>query len=110
MIVSKDGFKQVMQADVVLQIQDVLSLNFGLQVGSVSETVTVTGGAPMVNTTDAAVSPVIDQSYVQNMPLNGGNTRPISCSGGNPGRFLSVTTLASQKSTFFNSGFGSQTV
>jgi hypothetical protein len=68
---SKAGFRTIVREDVVLRVQDIVALNFTLQVGSVSETVTVTGGAPMVDTQSAAVSTVIDQSYVANMPLNG---------------------------------------
>jgi len=33
--------------------------------------VTVEAGASMLNTTDASVSTVVDQTYVKNMPLNG---------------------------------------
>src|SRR5260370_38722429 len=46
-------------------------MNFNMQVGDLKETVTVEAGAPMVNTTDASVSTVVDQTYVKNMPLNG---------------------------------------
>jgi hypothetical protein len=70
-VVSKDGFKQIIQADVVLHVQDVLTLNFGLQIGSVNESITVTGGALLVNTSDAAVSTVIDRNFVESLPLNG---------------------------------------
>lgn len=70
-VVSKDGFKQIVQADVVLHVQDSLTLNFGLQIGSVNETVTVTGGAPLVNTTDATVSTVVDRQFAENLPMNG---------------------------------------
>ena len=69
--VSKVGFKTLIKPDIVLNIQDALSINFTLPVGAVFETVTVEGGAPMVNTTDASVSTVMDQNYVENMPLNG---------------------------------------
>ena len=69
--VSKVGFKTLIKPDIVLNIQDALSINFTLPVGAVFETVTVEGGASMINTTDASVSTVVDQSYVQNMPLNG---------------------------------------
>jgi len=69
--VSKVGFKTIIKPDIVLNIQDALSINFTLPVGAVFETVTVEGGASMVNTTDASVSSVVDQSYVKNMPLNG---------------------------------------
>jgi len=69
--VSKVGFKTLIKPDIVLNIQDALSINFTLPIGAVFEIVTVTGGASMVNTTDASVSTVVDQTYVQNMPLNG---------------------------------------
>jgi hypothetical protein len=69
--VSKAGFKTLIKPDIVLNIQDALSINFTLPVGAAFETVTVEGGASMINTTDASVSTVVDQTYIQNMPLNG---------------------------------------
>jgi carboxypeptidase family protein/TonB-dependent receptor-like protein len=69
--VSKVGFKTLIKPDIVLNIQDALSINFTLPLGAVFETVTVEGGASMINTTDASVSTVIDHTYVENMPLNG---------------------------------------
>ena len=69
--VSKVGFKTLIKPDIVLNIQDALSINFTLPVGAVFETVTVEGGASMINTTDASVSTVVDQTFVKNMPLNG---------------------------------------
>src|ERR1019366_7975510 len=69
--VSKVGFKTLIKPDIVLNVQDALSINFTLPVGAVFETVTVEGGASMINTTDASVSTVVDQNFVKNMPLNG---------------------------------------
>ena len=69
--VSKRGFKTLIKPDIVLNIQDALSINFTLPIGAAFEIVTVEGGASMINTTDASVSTVVDQSYIQNMPLNG---------------------------------------
>src|SRR5712672_1266600 len=69
--VSRAGFKTIAQPNLVLHVQDVSYVNFTLPVGSISEVVTVTGGTSMINTTDASVSTVIDQSYIANMPLNG---------------------------------------
>jgi hypothetical protein len=69
--VSKNGFKTVVREDVVLRVQDVIALNFTLQVGSASENITVTGGAPLVNTQDASVGTVVDHNFAENMPLNG---------------------------------------
>jgi Carboxypeptidase regulatory-like domain/TonB-dependent Receptor Plug Domain len=69
--VGKAGFKTLIKPDIVLNVQDALSINFTLPVGAVFETVTVEGGAPLVNTTDASVSTVVERQYVENMPLNG---------------------------------------
>ena len=70
-VLQKTGFSQVVKPGVELHVQDVITINFTMQVGSITQTVTVEAGAPMINTTDASVSTVIDQSYVKNMPLNG---------------------------------------
>jgi hypothetical protein len=69
--VSKVGFKALIKPDIVLNVQDSLSINFTLPVGAASVTVTVQGGAPLVNTEDASVSTVIDRTLVENLPLNG---------------------------------------
>jgi hypothetical protein len=52
-------------------VQDVVALNFTLPVGSVSESVTVESGAPLLNTQDASVSTVVDRNFAENLPLNG---------------------------------------
>jgi len=69
--VSKAGFKTLIKPDIVVSVQDALSINFTLPVGATFEVLTVQGGAPLVNTESAAVSTVVDQNYVKNMPLNG---------------------------------------
>ena len=69
--VSRTGFKTIAQPNLVLHVQDVSYVNFTLPVGSVSEVVTVTGSTSMIDTTDASVSTVVDQTFVKNMPLNG---------------------------------------
>jgi carboxypeptidase family protein/TonB-dependent receptor-like protein len=69
--VSRTGFKTLIKPDVLLSVQDALAINFTLPVGAVAETVTIEGGAPLVNTESATVSTVVDQNFVENMPLNG---------------------------------------
>src|SRR5262249_53114478 len=71
MNVRKESFRTVSVTGMTLSVQEKLSRNFSLQVGSVAESITITAEAATINTTDASVSRVIDQSYVQNMPLNG---------------------------------------
>lgn len=67
----KPGFKTVTVTQLDLNVQDNVVRNFALQVGSIAETVTVTADQNNINTTDGSVGTVVDQSYVQNMPLNG---------------------------------------
>src|SRR6478752_6583991 len=69
--VSKVGFKTLIKPDITLAVQDALSINFTLPVGAVSNSVTVEGGAPLVNAQSAAVSTVIDRKLVEALPLNG---------------------------------------
>ena len=69
--VSKIGFKTLIKPDITLNTQDALSINFTLPVGAFSETLTVEGGAPLVNTESAAVSTVVDRQFAENLPMNG---------------------------------------
>src|SRR6267154_2609685 len=70
-IVLKDGFKEIVKTGLVLHVQDIAAENFSLQVGSISESVTVTADGININTTDAAVSTIVDRQFAENLPLNG---------------------------------------
>src|SRR5712692_3804242 len=69
--IQKQGFKQIDLLGLIVNIQDHIEQNFRLEVGSVAESITVEGGASIINTTNASVSTMVDQTYVKNMPLNG---------------------------------------
>jgi hypothetical protein len=69
--VQKEGFRRVDVLDLVVNVQDHIEQNFSLQVGSISESITVSGGAPLVNTEDASVSTVVDRNFAENLPMNG---------------------------------------
>ena len=69
--VSRAGFKTIIKADVVLNVQSAVALNFVLPVGATSESLTVDAASPAMNTTDASVSTVVDRKFVENIPLNG---------------------------------------
>jgi len=71
MSVRKQAFQTVSATGITLHVQDNLSRNFVLQVGSSAASVTVRADQNNINTTDASVSTVVDQSYIKNMPLNG---------------------------------------
>jgi len=69
--IEKLGFKKLVTPDVIVHVQDALEINFELKVGPASETVTVEGGAPLLDISGATVSTLIDNRFVENMPLNG---------------------------------------
>src|SRR5882762_3229296 len=92
--VSKIGFKTIVKPDIVLNVQDALAINFTLPVGAVAETVTVTGGAPLVNTQDGSVSTVVDRRFVENMPLNGRSFQTLITQ--TPGVVLTPTSGSDQ--------------
>ena len=67
----KPGFKVVTVTQFSLNAQDNVARDFVLQVGSASESVTVTAESLNINTTDATVSTVVDRQFADNLPLNG---------------------------------------
>jgi len=69
--VRKNGFHEVDYVGLTANTQAHIELNFRLQVGSVSESLTVTAEGVNVNTTDGAVSTIVDHQFVEGMPLNG---------------------------------------
>ena len=71
MEVEKTGFKLFRLTEITVNVQHNLEQNFKLAVGSASEAITVTANAVSTNTTDATVSTLIDNRFVENMPLNG---------------------------------------
>jgi hypothetical protein len=71
MKVTSSGFRTINLTDIVLNVQDTISQNFQLQVGSVSESVTVVADEAKLNSESGAVSTVVDRQFVENIPLNG---------------------------------------
>jgi len=69
--IQKDGFRTVVQPNLQLYVQDAVNENFALALASVSATSTVVDEMPVLQTDSAAVSTVVDQQFVKNMPLNG---------------------------------------
>jgi len=92
--VEKSGFKKLIKPDVILHVQDALEINFELKTGSVSETITVEGGTPLLNTESATVSTVIDRPFVENLPLNGRSFQTLIML--TPGVVVTATNFADQ--------------
>ena len=71
--VRKEGFKPLVQVNVVLNVEQVARLDFTMQPGELSETVTITSDAPLMNTETSSVGQVVDNKTVVTLPLNGRN-------------------------------------
>lgn len=69
--VEMQGFQTEARNSVELQVQQSARIDFRLNVGSVNETVEVSGGAPLLNTENATVGTVIEQKRIEDLPLNG---------------------------------------
>ena len=85
--VEKSGFKKLLQPDVVLHVQDALAIDFQMTLGPSKESVTVEAGAPLVNTSDATVSTVIDRKFVEDLPLNGRSFQTLIYAHAGRGRY-----------------------
>lgn len=75
---SKTGFKSDVRNEIELHAQDEVAINFRLEVGSVSETITVNSGQPLLQTQSGTVSTVIESQQIQNTPLNGRNVMNLA--------------------------------
>ena len=71
--VRKDGFKPVIQSGVTLQVEQVARLDFKLEAGTVTETVTITSSVPALDRETSSVGQVIENKTVVTLPLNGRN-------------------------------------
>jgi hypothetical protein len=67
------GFKSYVQKGITLQVANNVTQNVKLEIGDVSQSIEVTGNAAMVETKDNAVSQVINQQKIVDLPLNGRN-------------------------------------
>src|SRR6478672_2680006 len=65
------GFSKVENKGIVVNIGQTLDINITLKVASVSETVTVTGDTPLIETSSSSVGGVVDIRRIESLPLNG---------------------------------------
>ena len=69
--VNAQGFASFVQKGIQLTVEQHATLPVSLKVGASSDTVTVTGGAELINATTAELGQVIGQEEVSELPLNG---------------------------------------
>lgn len=89
--VTAAGFKRELRAEVDVQVAQTARLDFTLQVGASTETVTVTAEAPLLRTENAEQSMNVTGEKVNDMPLNFGGG---GSAGGGIRNWLSFMYLA----------------
>jgi Carboxypeptidase regulatory-like domain/TonB dependent receptor len=69
--VEHDGFQQLKQTGVALNVATTVTLNLTLTVGGVNQEVVVTSEAPIIDKADASTGTVLDNQQVGELPING---------------------------------------
>ena len=67
----KTGFKQQVRSGINLVVGQRAAVNLTLEVGSLEQQVMVSAEAPIVNTTLASTSGLVNEAQIKDMPLNG---------------------------------------
>ena len=68
---SASGFKQLVINSLTLHVNQVAQLDLKLQVGAVTEQVTVSTELPLVSTESSSVGQVVENKSIESQPLNG---------------------------------------
>src|SRR5256885_11095961 len=79
----KTGFKKFVREPIVVEIESGLRVDISLPVGAQTETVEVTGEAPLLQPETNSLGQVVEQRTVTELPLNGRN--PLALVGLVPG-------------------------
>lgn len=69
--VTAAGFSTAVREGIEARVNDRLRVDMPLQVGAVTESVVVTGSAPLLQTEDATIGQVVDNQKIVELPLNG---------------------------------------
>jgi outer membrane receptor protein involved in Fe transport len=70
---SKSGFMEVREENLVLEVQQVARMDFKLKLGTINEKIDVTAEAPLVESESSTMGQVIPASQVSELPLLGRN-------------------------------------
>lgn len=69
--VSKEGFKQYVHSEIHLNVNDKLNFQVVLTVGAATQSVTITGEAPILQTASGEISNLVGSAQMAALPLNG---------------------------------------
>lgn len=93
--VDRPGFREVVRSGVRVEIDSIVTLDFRLPVGSVTERIEVTGAPPLIESQNGTVGEVIDGTRVAALPLNERNFLALGLltAGSEPGTDGSQNTI-----------------
>ena len=66
----RQGFSPIEQRNVILNVNDQVAIRLHLKIGDISQTVEIVDGSSLIDPSPA-VSTLVDQQFVKNLPLNG---------------------------------------
>ena len=79
--IEHSGFKRAVSVPVDLDVQQRIALNFTLNVGQATESVEVTGAAPLLETETSELGQVVSGQRAETLPLNGRNYAQLALLG-----------------------------
>ncbi len=101
--VTAPGHKTFTATDVKIDVGSQYSLNPTLDVGSISENVTVVAGVEIINSTTGEISTTVSPRQVVELPLNGRNPLAlIALQAGTSSNGMTSMTINGQRSSFTN--------
>src|SRR3989475_9801827 len=95
------GFQTEVRSGITLTVGRVAVVNFALRLGQLSDKVSITAEAPLVESTTSAMSSLVDERTIRELPLNGRSYDQLALL--QPGV---VTVGAGQASVAFDFGTG----
>ena len=94
------GFRKTVQSDVVVGVNQVLSVNLALQIGSQGETVQVSTEPPLIATETSSLGTIEEAQRITELPLNGRNFIQLAYLG--PGANLGSAGTGANRGTTDN--------
>ncbi len=73
LVVQRQGYSKLQRGPLEIQVASTVEANLVMQIGSETQTVTVTGAVPLLNVETTSLGTVIGQRQTTELPLNGRN-------------------------------------
>jgi hypothetical protein len=83
--IQKTGFKKAVAGPVTVDVQERAAVDVTLQVGSISESMTITSTSPQLETETSSLGQVQDSHTIETLPLNGRNYAQLALLGAGVG-------------------------